>query len=269
MLGKVMDSSALRDGVMHENYMVPTEPATPEYVLAVLQDQHRQECACGDSDPDLKLSFATTIAEWRDACDLTGWKQLGRSCGLMFGIELPDAAWKQALEPARERRLQDVCRLIARHAERPVIEPVALLGRSCAPVGAFLAIRSLLAQAGVGVDEMRPSTPLGPYARRHLQVFVGPIARLAPGALPPVRIRTWFCEIALIGLLAAVPLLALGALGGVAAICGLLLFGVQAVAWIAGLAKPKSVVFGDLCTFKDLSVLIAGHHAIYHRCDRR
>ena len=102
--------------------------------------------------------------------------------------------------------MRDVCELIAKDSMRPAIEPLTILGKPCLPAGAFLAIRSLLHDAGADTDSIRPSTPLGDYTRHHLDVFLGPISRLAPNALPPVRMSTPWYDLSaggiLIGLLA-------------------------------------------------------------------
>jgi hypothetical protein len=53
--------------VNHE--LPPYVPATPEYVLAVFRDQYRQDCSIEyDAEPQLELTFETTIAEWRFWC---------------------------------------------------------------------------------------------------------------------------------------------------------------------------------------------------------
>jgi hypothetical protein len=46
-------------------------PATPDYVLAVIRDYHRQQCQFDrEAEPDVELTFQTTIAEWRCSCIL-------------------------------------------------------------------------------------------------------------------------------------------------------------------------------------------------------
>jgi hypothetical protein len=52
-----------------------TRPVTPEYVLSVFQDWHRQSAACGYADSYFTLTFESTIADWRGALDLLPWKQ--------------------------------------------------------------------------------------------------------------------------------------------------------------------------------------------------
>ena len=177
-------------------------PATAEYVLAVFRDQHRQDCSIEyDAEPQLELTFETTIGEWRFWCDLLDWRRLGRALDTGWKLGLPDSAWRAVLEPARCRTLRDLCSFIAQTAFMPSIEPVNILNSKCVNAGAFLAIRSTLEESGVNVDSVAPSTPLEPYARRHLEVFLGPIARLAPNSLPDVKVSRPLYELCFWGLI--------------------------------------------------------------------
>jgi hypothetical protein len=244
-------------------YPTIDEPATPEYVLAVLRDMHRQQCQHDpEADPGVALSFDTTVAEWRDACDLLGWRELGHAYNQLWGITCTDAEWRAVLEPAGQRRLADVCRLIAARVARPVVRPSRLLGSTCAPAGAFLTIRSLLHEAGAPVGELAPSSPLAPYTRRFAEVFLGPVSRLAPGALPPVRIRTPVYDAAIWGLLAALVCVVIGACSAAHLLTalGVVLFAsAYALTWYAARCMlPASVEFGELRTFRDLAVVVAG-----------
>ena len=94
------------------------------------------------------------------------------------------------LAPAGQRTLRGLCEFIAEGALRPAIEPLRILGGSCLPAGAFLAIRSMLREAGADADRVMPSTPLDEFARHYPGVFLGPISRLAPNTLPPVSMST-------------------------------------------------------------------------------
>ncbi|QDT94832.1 hypothetical protein [Gimesia aquarii] len=83
--------------------------ATPEYVLSVLQDEHRQIVQVDDAcDPDIDLTFDSTVADWRDAMDYLHAKQLGRGLNVSWALSLPDAAWRNVLTPEREKTLRDV-----------------------------------------------------------------------------------------------------------------------------------------------------------------
>ncbi len=237
---------------------VEHEPATPDYVLAVFRDWYGRDPG---ADPDVDLSFETTVEEWREHDDLIDWQEFGRNLNAFWEIDCSDAEWKAVLEPARTKPLAAVCELIARHATRPRIRPSRWLGRTCAPAGAFLAVRSLLTEAGVDPREIAPSTPLAPYARRHWGTLLDVLTRLAPGALPPVRIRTPVHDAAVLGIvIGAVGLLA-GNCAGLPVVTiagGVLYVSSFAATWIAArYLLPASVEFGNLMTFRDLAKLIA------------
>ncbi|MBI1322718.1 hypothetical protein GC170_05985 [bacterium] len=248
---------------MEVRYPTIDKPATPKYILAVLQDMQRQQCQHDpEANPGAKLSFETTVAEWRDACDLLGWRELGRAYNQLWAIACSDEDWRTVLEPASQRRLAEVCHLIAARVARPTVRPSRMLGSTCAPAGAFLTIRSLLHDAGAPACEIAPSTLLAPYTRRFTEVFLGPISRLAPGALPPVRILTPVYDAAIWGILVAVVCLLVGACSGahLLTVSGVVLFAsAYALTWYAARCLlPASVEFGELRTFRDLAVVVAG-----------
>jgi hypothetical protein len=243
-------------------YPVLKQTASPAYVLSVLQDQHRQAC---QYDPEVDrsaiLMFDTTVAQWRDACDLLGWQELGWAYNQYFEISCTDDQWYSALEPAKERTLRDVCKLISKYAMRPRIQPARLLGSPCDTAGAFLTIRSMLHDDGAIANEISPSTELASYTRRHCQVFVSKLSRLAPGALPDVRISTPVYDFFVYLLTAA---LIGGLISGfgespVGLACSILvgLFSYFSVNFAARHILPESVEFGDLRTFRDLAIAIA------------
>ena len=69
-------------------------PATPDYVLAVSRDSYRQQCQFDpDAEPDVELTFQTTIAEWRSSYNLLEWRQLGRALRNQWKLGRPDTAW--------------------------------------------------------------------------------------------------------------------------------------------------------------------------------
>ena len=246
---------------MDADYPTGDEPATPDYILAVFQDAHRQGCHCApEVDLDAVLTFDTTVAEWTAACDLVTWRELGRAYNREFGIDIGHAEWRAAFTPARTRRLAGVCELIARHARRPVVRPARVFGAVCAPAGAFLTARSLLRDAGADVGRVAPSTPLDQFTLRHADVFLGPVARLTPGALPPIRVVLpelpfggWSLATALVGvgLGCAIGPHSLAAAGG-------LLLAIHFIAnSYAARGGPTAIAFGELRTFRDLAVVLA------------
>lgn len=249
---------------MNQSYPTATVPATPDYVLSVIQDEHRQTCEYDEgTDPQAILSYDTTVSEWRDASDLVGWWQLGRALNIRWDIRCSAAEWHAVLVPAGKRTLRDVCNLIAPRAVQPVIRPATVLGRECAAAGAFLTVRALLRDAGAAADEIAPSTILAPYTRDYAYVFLGAVSRLAPGVLPPIRIQSAYADAVYSGgcflILLSIVFLALGLAGlWVFTLVGVPLFVFShLLMWFAGQVTPDSVEFGELRTFRDLATLLA------------
>jgi hypothetical protein len=246
-------------------------PSTPGYVLAVIRDWHRQQCRLDPvAEPDVELTFESTIAEWRGACDLLDSKRLGRALDGEFKLGRPDAAWRALLDPPKARTLRQLCEFIAQEPVRPSIEPLGILGSKCFTAGAFLAIRSLLRDAGAKVESVTPSTSLGEYTRHYPDVFLGPISRLAPMALPEVKVSTpWYDlsvdALVLVQFVACAgyfisALLGVGPfISSVATIAGVtLVLASFAAIWITARAvAPSEVTFGSLRTFGDLAKVVA------------
>jgi len=238
-------------------------PATAEYALSVIVDQHRQQCQFDpEVDPGAVLTFDTTVAQWRKACDLVNWSALGRALNDGWAIHCTDQQWESVLKPPRQRKLRDVCNLIAAHANREAIRPITLFGKPCVTAGAFLTVRRLLRDVGAEVSDIAPSTPLAPFLRRYVEVFLGPISRLAPGALPPVKIHAPLYHAAVLGFFVSWLILLVGGLLSSrfpqAALLGVLAAGIfYALIWIAAKSRPPSVEFGNLMTFRDLASLLA------------
>lgn len=251
---------------MDAYYPAVTEPATPEYVLAVIRDQHRQSAQFDpEVDPTADLSFDSTIEQWQEACDLLEWSKLGRAYNEFWKINCTDDEWRSVLVPPSEKRLADVCRLIASRASRQAVRPAQLLGTTCDTAGAFLTIRSMLHQAGACADDITPTASILPFTRQYFRIFLGEISRLAPGALPPVKIRTPVYDAGIWGMLAGWVCFMVGLCGwifsskmiSIAAVGGLLfLISYALVSFAARHVLPASVEFGDLKTFRDLSQTI-------------
>ncbi len=243
---------------MFEHYEIRTVPMTPDDVLGVFIEWHRQQARSDpEADPDAVLSFEMTIAEWSLACDLIPWRRLGPRLNVAFRTNFDEEDWRRVLTPARTRTPADVCALIATRARREVIEPLELLGRPCAAAGAFLAVREILRAEGADVSDLRPSTPLADYLRGHLGAFFDRIARLSPGTLPPPRADVPAHDVAVyVHLAGAASVLGSYCLGlgwrGTVAGAALALIGVVAANCTAR-ARPKSVSLGNLHTFRDLA----------------
>lgn len=245
-------------------------PASAEYILEVLRDCHRHQCSFDpETEPDVELTFDTTVAEWRDACDLVGTKKLAEALNDDWGLTIPPSEWRAVLEPPTSRTLRDVCDLVASQATQANVLSVGHFGASSKAAGAFLAVRSLLLRAGANPKTVRPSLPVADVARRFPAVFLGPISKLAPGRLPTVAIRTpiyhAFVAIFGVGLLGLMGLMVAGWFGfsrwrAELAVAFAIVAAVGFVGtWIAArLTGPTEVRFGTVVTFRDLAEVIGG-----------
>ncbi len=249
---------------MDIDYQTVCEPMTHEHVLAVFRDQHRQQCHYDpEAEPCYCLSAESSVADWRNACDLVNWRELGHVLNSEWGIDVSDSEWYAILEPPNEKRLNGVAAVIAAKARcRSIVQPANLLGATCTSAGAFLTIRSLMLKAGADATTISPSTPLAAYTRQYPEVFLGPISRLAPGALPAVSIHTPIHDAGMWTFVASLPLVLIGWLSGLT-ILAVLGIPVAAsgwlVTWIATkYVRPASVRFGELKTFRDLASVVSG-----------
>ncbi|MBK9217203.1 MAG: hypothetical protein IPL70_01450 [Uliginosibacterium sp.] len=160
-------------------------------MLEVIRDSYRQQVQFDpEAEPEMDLNFGSSIDDWRLACDLVRWRQLGQALAGMWEIQATDAEWKAVLEPAKTRRLGDLCAFIASRAQRPTVRASRLLGSHCMTGGAFLALREALAQAGADVRRLKPSSPLAPYMDDYGGVILWQLAKLAPGRLPLVQLKS-------------------------------------------------------------------------------
>ena len=56
---------------MKNSYNIETEPFSPELVLEVIKDSYFQQCQYDpEAEPDIDLTFESTVDDWRNACDL-------------------------------------------------------------------------------------------------------------------------------------------------------------------------------------------------------
>ena len=260
------------------NYYRPPAriPATPEYVLEVLLDQLRQFYAFEwEMYEPVELTFETTIAELCEPDDFRDSRQLGRRIDEVWNLGHSDSEWRAVLQPADKRTLRDLCDFIAKGSLRPDIRPLRLLGTDCRPAGAFLAIRSILSDYGANVESLRPSTPLEDYTSHYPEVFLGPIARLAPNTIPSVhRIRppwrSWIIDRCIDGVLIASLIASIALLLQIgpdpeavkySVISGVLLFGstILAGSIVSGRRTRRlpKLEFGTLQSFRDLSMTIS------------
>lgn len=248
---------------MFENFAVRYETPTAEEVLEILR---------AEADPEIRLLPATTILEWRWACELEGWRSVGQAFNAAWALDLTDSEWRALLEPARRRSLGDLCAYLAPRMRVPRISDVEVFGRRCRPAGAFLTLRAVLARAGMDVGSVRPSSALAAHVGEDPRHFFAALHLLAPRAKLPIDFDVpgkraqaaipWalFLGLALFSLSGPDCLgtrlpdfVALGAF----AVGALLLLGALIAAYVIGPGRPPVVSFGNLVTFGDLARALA------------
>lgn len=112
-------------------------------------------------------SMEMSIRDWRCANDLLPWKKLYKFLNQEFRVDISEGEWKNALEPAKKKRLSGVCKLIAKYAEIEIVEPIKILGMDCLSAATFLHLKRKIEEKGVDVSGLRPSSRFGPYLEKH------------------------------------------------------------------------------------------------------
>ncbi len=175
---------------MKNSYQVESEPLTPEIVLDIIKDFYIQSLHYDpDAEPDYHLTFNTTIEEWQIACNLVSTKKLGRALNDWFGIDYSDHEWQEALEPNNKKNLEGVCKMIASKSSRIANKPITIFDITCQNAGTFVALRFAFQEAGIPINDMKPSSKLEPMLKKHLWEFIQAVGTIAPNVLPKADIK--------------------------------------------------------------------------------
>jgi hypothetical protein len=254
---------------MTADYPLDEVPATPKYVLAVLQDTVSLEF-------DDELIFDTSLLELAFSFENSGWlrtRALARNLNSTFAVNIPLSEWEAAFPNLRRRTVREVCEFLAARITRPMIRPWRHIAGECHPAGAFLTVRSLLAREGVNPAETIPSAAFGPHLRQlYIQGkawdVLRKLMRAAPGRLPHANLNygplgsgggaVGFAIVAImLGCLSA----AVGAPGLGGALLGfacLLMPVAFLIGFLSGLRPPRDVDLHGLHTFRDLAYALSG-----------
>lgn len=233
-------------------------PATDADVLAWLNADYRLRAGIDpEVDAGMILRPETTIAEWRSICDLVNTGRLASIMHEWFGVARPAWDWEAILEPEDERTLADLARFVSPYMTLPGFSSIRVSGTEDKASGAFFCLRSLLANGGVPVERIRPSTVIATLDRSYVLPLGDALARLAPEITPEPRIVArrrqrvggW---LALLGFILALH----GLIRAVGTELGLALILVL-VGALLGAGPPAAVEFGSFRTFGDLARAIA------------
>lgn len=167
-----------------------TEKYTTEEVLEIFKEQHR---LCSpldpDSDPRAEINSEMTIREWRWANNLVGWKKLGKFLNQEFRIDIREKAWYDTLEPAKSKRLIDVCELISKNATKEYFQEKRLFGKPCLKASVFLTIKRNLEKKGVNVSDLRPSSSLTEYMDKNFSPLLEEITLTGTKPIDKIEIK--------------------------------------------------------------------------------
>jgi hypothetical protein len=255
---------------MNVEYPTDEVPATPEYVLELFQNVFRS----WDEPIDFP-TFHTSVSEFAGAWNDTilFWWELAKPLNQFTGLNLPITEWKAVLYPMRERTVRDLCAFVAaRMKTRPVIRSWGHICGNCFPAGAFLTMRSMLAESGIDVTQLRPSTRLDEFAFDTWEAIFCRLIRSKPGmqispnwgfTISYYALSCLSLGLLILSLLAfplAILIVLADLLPGILALVVLLGCLLGAYSTYRHTQRPayRWVAWGDLLTFRDLSYTLAG-----------
>lgn len=251
---------------MLDDQVIEYRNVTPEEVLWALREMQVLSWAEYRHTPDSLVDMDTTVSQFRwdlaDAEVMSAW-DLARMFNVAFGTRIEYSVWHKLLTPMSRRTLHDVCYTIAQVKRVPVVRAARVFGRECQPAGAFLAIRELCHNQGIDTNDLRPSTPLGPFLLAHAGQILTDLRLLAGPRTPCAQIdlvaaQRGFGDWLLRGVALAVLVIALFA-AFISCVCAASLGLVAAFLWcVTDRDELVAVRLGDLRDFRELSYVLAG-----------
>lgn len=242
--------------------MTPLHHPTPDEVLAILVDQHRHQSQFdSEAEPDAVLTFDSSIADWRLACDLIGWRGLARALNEEWGMSLSMHEWREVLEPADKRTLRILCKTISRESVIEGLPQRGLLGCESPEGRTFRAVRAVLLRLGMPREGIRSATLVAPLLAGYGWRFLWPCLRFAPGALPALKHVGRFHR----GLLIAMGICFLVGIGfalfksPLAAWSLILALTIMLLLWIPHPLFRGSLVLPGIATLGELAVCLANN----------
>lgn len=159
-----------------------TQQFTPTDILNILVEQHRISSILDfEADSEAKLSFNSTVNDWRNAGDLLPWKPLSEFLNECFGIFVSEGEWKNTLTPSRKKTLRGVCELIAKNCEYEDIKPKIIFGGKCLSASVFLTLKKYLHRRNVDTSNIHPSTLIAPYLDKYYSEMLEQIGIISKG----------------------------------------------------------------------------------------
>lgn len=132
----------------------------------------------------------TTISDWRDICDLVPVTELWKYLNYYFHLEVDGEFSLGILNPDDKKTLGDLCKFVAARAERAAIEPIKVMEGYCKTAAIFKSLKRRLADRGLNVSDIRPSSQLEPLVKKYRSVLIEEVNQFDPSVLPPIDYKT-------------------------------------------------------------------------------
>jgi hypothetical protein len=163
----------------------------PTEILQIILANYRQQQQYDDIVlKGQEFTFDTTIADWRDICDLVDTTELWKYLNYYFRLDLDRESWMTTLEPEDKKTLGDLCDFISSHADKEIIKPIKLLGSNCETAAIFKSLTAKLKDRAIDLSDIRPSSRLEPLVKKYKNVLIEEINQIDPKVLPPVNYKT-------------------------------------------------------------------------------
>jgi len=138
----------------------------PTEILQIIHANYRQQQQYDNiALKDREFTFATTIADWQDICDLVETAELWNYLNYYFRLDLDKESWMTTLVPEDTKILGDLCNFIASYADKEIIKPIKLLGSNCETAAIFKSLTAKLKDRGVDISDIWPSSELEPLVK--------------------------------------------------------------------------------------------------------
>ena len=163
----------------------------PTEILQIIQANYRQQQQYDDIVlKEQEFTFDTTVAEWRDICDLIDTSELWKYLNYYFRLNLGSESWMVVLKPEDKKSLGDLSNFISSHADKEIIRPIKLFGSNCQTAAIFKSLTAKLKDRGIDISDIRPSSQLEPLVKKYKSVLIEEINQIDSTVLPPVNYKT-------------------------------------------------------------------------------
>jgi len=163
---------------------------TPEEILQILNDFYLlQSEYIGEAKKSNKLSFETTIKNWRTTCDLLEPYKLAKVDHEYFDLTTDIAELEDILNNENKNTLKEYCEYIAQNAKRETITLRGSLGGKCMEAGILKKINENLKKRVAKIKELKPSDDFPLLFKKYSSEIVEVVSKLAPGTIGYYKIK--------------------------------------------------------------------------------